>query len=76
MGRAIFCKSCGNMIASTDGGEIKIQHRGRIIRVHGTASVVCEKCGKETNIVAKNICRLCRDNAAVPASQAGNDGSV
>lgn len=69
MHRAVFCKSCGNMIATTDGNEIKIQHRGRTIRVHGSASITCENCKEDTYIDTKCVRRLCGDNATMPACE-------
>lgn len=72
MHRAFFCKSCGNMIATTDGNEIKIQHRGRTIRVHGSASITCENCKEDTYIDTKCVRRLCGDNATMPACETGD----
>lgn len=72
MHRAVFCKSCGNMIATTDGNEIKIQHRGRTIRVHGSASITCENCKEDTYIDTKCVRRLCGDNATMLACETGD----
>lgn len=76
MHRAFFCIECGNPIATMDGGEIKIQHRGRIIRVHGSVSIICEKCGKENRVEQKDLRGLCSDHTAVPSGPAGDAASV
>lgn len=72
MHRAFFCIECGNPIATMDGGEIRIQHRGRIIRVHGSVSIICEKCGKENQVEQKDLRRLCGHNPALPSGEKGD----
>lgn len=76
MRSAIFCKSCGNLIATADNMEIKIQHRGRIIRVYGSAAIQCEKCGRENQIAQEDLRRLCRDNSSVPCGEGGHVGGL
>lgn len=72
MRNAIFCKSCGNLIATADNMEIKIQHRGRIIRVYGSAAIQCEKCGRENQIAQEDLRRPCGDNTTVSDGTSGH----
>lgn len=69
---AIFCIECGNLIATTDGTELRIQHRGRIIYLHGSASIQCEKCGRVTKIDTENLRRLCGDDTTMFTCEKGD----
>ena len=76
MRRAIFCVECNNLIATTDGSEIKIQHRGRIVIAYGSASIQCEKCGKVNCFNEKYLRRLCSKHSALHSGPTSNAGSV
>lgn len=67
MHKAVFCENCGNLIATGNKDEVKIQHRGRTIRVYGSVSVSiqCEKCGRENIVDNKDLCGLCGNDAAL-----------